>query len=507
MVAAALGAYARWKWKALERASADPAASQRQVLRRLLTRAADTRWGRQYGYRDIRTIDDYRTRVPLTPYEQAAPLWHQAFEGKSDLAWPGLVPYFAQSSGTTAHNKYIPVTREAIRSNMRAGAFLLAAMIRRGGGQRLLRGKFLYLGGPTTLRQRGPCLYGDASGITSRHIPRFARRNHLPESDIACLTDWEQKIDRLVERHLRSPIAAVSACPSWAALLFKRMLLAAGGSGGETTIGQLWPELSFFVSYGMAFDPYRRAYAEFIGRPIEYVDTYSSSEGGMTAIQEEAGGPLRLLVDNGAFYEFIPAERAGEANPPRLHVGEVEVGREYALALSTNGGIWACPLGDVVRFESLVPPMIRVVGRTQVSLSAFGEHVTMEMIERAMAAACAAGDAAIADYTVWPRYPSNEHPKPLHRWIVEFTRAPADRDAFAAALDRTLRELSEDYDAHRVNDYGMEPPAVLSVTPGTFYEWMKRKGKLGGQHKVPRVARDPAMGEELLEISSGLRER
>jgi len=288
-------------------------------------------------------------------------------------------------------------------------------------------------------------------------------------------------------------------------MLFKRLLEEARRRGlPAESVGELWPGLKFFVSYGMAFEPYRKAFEQYVARPVECIDTYSSSEAGMTAIQEEPGGPLRLIIDNGVYFEFIPADRADEENPPRLHIGEVETGRDYAVVVSTNGGIWAYPLGDVVRFESVVPPRIVFSGRTKMYLSAFGEHVTLEMIESAVAAACEATSAVVADYTVCPRFPSPDHPVPAHRWLVEFDRPPQDEATFMAAVDDSIRRENEDYDTHRTDDYGMVPPILIPLAKGTFYAWMKQKGKLGGQHKVPRVAPTDEMADELLAISQSL---
>jgi hypothetical protein len=476
----------------------DPAATQRNVLAELLRRAAGTEWGRRFDFADIGSPEQFRARVPVTPYAEQSTHWLGSCQGRRDLCWPGHVRYFAISSGTTAGEKLLPVTADAIRSNLRAGGLLASILARRGGAKALLGGKFLYLGGSTTLRENGRCLYGDASGIVTRHIPKIARRRHLPESDIAALGNWEQKIDRIVERYLAADVAAVSACPSWACMLFRRMRAAAGGAGKP--IGELWPKLAFFVSYGMAFGPYRTAFQQYVGRPLHYVDTYSSSEGGMTAIQAEEGGPMRLIIDNGVFFEFVPANGAAAA-APRLHIGEVEPGVDYSVLLSTNGGIWAYPLGDVVRFVSLRPPRIVFGGRTQVQLSAFGEHVSLDMVENAVASACEKTGAVVADYTVAPRYPSPEQPVPAHCWVIEFDHPPADASAFMAEVDAKLRSFSEDYDVHRTDNYGLQPPVLIPAAMGTFHEWMKRKGKLGGQHKVPRVARTAEMLEELMAIS------
>lgn len=502
----------RRRWRNFEFSCARPVESQLAVLRGLLARAATTEWGRRYGFADIRTPEQYRARVPAAGYEDASASWHKAFDGAADVAWPGHVRYFAMSSGTTAAtdapgagNKYLPVTADAIRSNMRAGGLLMACLAQRGGPRSITDGRFLYLGGSIDLTPRGKCLHGDASGIVARHIPAWVRGRSLPADDIRRVANWQEKIDMIVERYLTANVCALGACPSWAALLFKQMLQTAEAGGlAQRTIGELWPKLRHFISYGMSFQPYRQAFQQYVGRDIHYTSTYSSSEAGMSAIQVEDGGALRLIVDNGVFYEFIPADRAGEADPPRLHLGEVRVGEDYAVLVSTNGGIWAYPVGDVVRFESLSPPRIVFAGRTQLQLSAFGEHVTLGMIEKAVAHACEQTGATVADYTIAPRYPSPESPIPAHRWIVEFDRPPADEAAFIAAADQSIRRENEDYDTHRTGDYGLLAPQLVPVAPRTFYEWMKARNKLGGQHKVPRVAMSATMADELMEISRGL---
>jgi hypothetical protein len=512
VVARVLTAVADRVWRRFEAAGADPETAQARVLADLVRRAANTEWGRQVGLAEVRSPEDFRRRVPIMPYESASPLWHRAFDGGRDVTWPGHVRYFAASSGTTAGNKLIPVTRDAIRSNRRSGMVLAAVLARRGGAGALAGGKFLYMGGCTTLKTRGQCLWGDASGIMARHLPFYARGRRLPTPDIAAIEDWEERIARIVRTSLDADVRAMGACPSWAAILFKELRREAEARGrGPLPVGRLWPGLSHFVSYGMAFEPYRPAFEEYIGRPVDYVDTYSSSEGGMTAIQEEPGGPLRLIVDNGVFFEFVPADVAqppsavttpeGGRATPRLALGEVETGRNYSMVLSTNGGIWAYPLGDVVRFVSLRPPLIAFAGRTQINLSAFGEHVTLEMIETAMAAACHQTGAVVADYTVAPRFPSPDQPRPAHRWLVEFDRPPADAAAFMAAIDSSIRAACEDYEAHRHGDFGLEPPVLVPVPPGTFYAWMKSRGRLGGQNKVPRVVRSAEMAEELLAMA------
>jgi len=475
----------RWAARRIERfdrACRDAVNIQQRILMRLLRRARNTEWGRRYRFSEIRTIEEYRRRVPLIPYENAAPDWHRAWNGARNIAWPGHVKYFAMSSGTTAGNKYLPVTRDALRSNRRAGALLTAFLVRRFGAESLITGKSFYLGGSTTLQRKGVSFSGDASGIMLKNTPVWVRRRILPDPDTAAVSDWEDKIRRIAEQYPGEDVRILSACPSWAILLFHEVRNRTGRPPGE-----VWPNLVCFLSFGMAFEPYRNSFREAFGKPVTVLETYSSSEGGMTAFQDEEGAPMRLIPDNGVFFEFIPAEEMDKASPPRLHIGEVECGRDYALVLTTNGGIWAYPLGDVIRFESLDPPRIRFAGRTRINLNAFGEHVTLEMIEEAVAEACRHCNASVRDYTVVPLFPAPDHPKPVHRWIIEFERPPEDLDAFMHAIDNHLRNRSEDYDTHRKNDFGMAPPECVPAPPGLFYEWMKQRGQLGGQHKVPRV--------------------
>lgn len=510
LLSAVLAMDLRRRWKAFERSCERPVDNQLATLRRLLGRAARTQWGRRFGFTDIRTPEQYRARVPVMGYEQAVDDWHRAFEGATDVTWPGHIRYFAMSSGTTSAgggppnggNKYLPVTVDAIRSNVRAGGILMAALAHKGGAESVLGGRVFYLGGCSELTPQGPCYHGDASGIVSRHIPKWVRGRSLPDDEIRGTADWERKIDLVIQRYLTADVSALGACPSWASMLFKRMLEAADRRGLPKTIGELWPKMRHFMSYGMAFGPYRNAFQRYLGRDVHYTSTYSSSEAGMTSIQVDDDGPQRLIVDNGVYYEFIPARRANDPDAPRLHIGEVNPGEDYAVVVTTNGGIWSYPLGDVVRFASLRPPRIEFVGRTQLQLSAFGEHVDLGLIESAVADACERTGAAVADYTIAPRYPTPDEPIPGHWWIVEFEHEPADESGFMSAVDDHIRRQNEDYDTHRTNDFGMTPPRLIRVRAGTFYEWMQSKGKLGGQHKVPRIVRSPEMAEELLAISN-----
>jgi len=491
----------------VEQALAAPAAAQEQVLLRLVRRAAATEWGRSHGYGRIRSAGDFQRAVPPCPYEAVAPLWHRAFEGARNVAWPGHIRYFALSSGTTAGlAKALPVSREAIRANLRSGATLVGLCERQAAGLDLAGGRTLYLGGSLALEPRGACWQGDASGIMARHLPRLAWRYRLPEPDVAALTDWEARIEAICQRYLASPVRAVAGLPSWTLIFFRRLLDVARERLGRpvAAVGDVWPELRVFIHFGMAFEPYREQFAELVGRPLATVDTYSSSEGGMNAIQSEQGDPsMQLEVDSGAFYEFVPLGELGSPEPARLTLGEVETDVDYAVLLTTCSGIWAYDVGDVVRFTSLRPPKILVSGRTRLALNTFGEHVIQGELEAAVTAACRASGAAVREFTVAPVLATAAEPRGAHLWLIEFEGPAPPLEAFAARLDTTLAEGNLDYKSHRDRDFGMRPPSLVALEPGTFYAWARRHGQLGGQHKIPRIARSAEMVAELQELSRG----
>ena len=479
---------------------AHPAQTQERLLLRMVRRAAGTLWGRTHGYPAIRSVRDFQAAVTPCGYDDIAPLWHRAFDGTRDVTWPGHVRFFALSSGTTAEAaKAIPVTHDAIRANIRSGITLTALCDHQAPHANLAAGKTLYFGGCTQLEPRGPCWQGDSSGIMARHMPRLAWRFRLPEPDVAALADWEAKAEAICNRYRASPVRAIAGLPSWTLLLFRRLIDLAGAS----CVADVWPGLRVFIHFGMAFEPYREQFQQLVGRPIACIDTYSSSEGGLNAIQSEQGDPsMQLELDAGAFYEFVPLAELGSPEPTRLTLDQVELDTPYALLLSTVAGIWAYDVGDVVRFTSLSPPKIIVAGRTRLSLNTFGEHVIQEELERAVTAACEATGVNVVEFTVATVLPTAAEPRGGHLWLVEFPAAPPPTDPFTARLDQSLCDDNLDYRIHRANDYAMLPPRLTVLAPGTFYEWARRRGHLGGQHKIPRVPPSPEMAHELQAISA-----
>jgi hypothetical protein len=502
LLAAALSGYLRRVDGWLRRAAADPRAAQRRTFRRLLRRGADTAFGRRHGFADIRRPEQFARRVPIGDYVSRLEWIERMVAGEADVCWPGRVKVFAQTSGTTAGDKRIPVTRAMMRANRRAALAMFAFYARRGRGRlrRLFDGKLLFLGGSTALtRTDGGALVGDLSGIAARSIRWPISRHYEPGRDLALIDSWEQKVQRVAERVAGRDLRFVTGMPSWVMVLFRRVC-AVRGVGVDGGISAVWPALQLFVHGGVNFAPYRAAFGRFFrdDHPLDFLEVYPASEG-FVGIQAEAGRPgMEVLTDNGLFFEFVPLAQWGRDDAPRLTIEQVEPDVPYSVVLSTCAGLWAYDLGDVVRFVSLRPPRVVFAGRNKHFINAFGENVIGEQVSGAVAAAADRLGARVAEFTAAPRYPDDARPAGAHQLVVEFAGPPPDLEAFAAAADDWLRAANNDYATKRRGDLGMTRAEVTAVPPGTFHAWMKRRGQLGGQHKVPVCANHRDAAEALL---------
>jgi hypothetical protein len=472
------------------------AALQRRTLLRLVRQARHTRFGRDHGFDRIDSVAEYQRRVPLRDYEA---FWSQYWQGPfpllRDVTWPGRVPYFALSSGTTSGTtKYVPVTRQMLASNQRAALTTLALFLADAPGTPLFTGRLFFLGGSTDLQQlaaRPVVRAGDLSGITAVEASPLLRPFTYPPADVALDRDWERKMDRLAREAAGLPITMLSGVPSWLLVLFDRLRRLTGKG-----VAGVWPMLRLVIHGGTRFDPYRGLFRRLLGDGVRLLETYPASEG-FVAAEDPRHDLLRLIPDHGLFFEFVPCDELGKDGPTRHTVAEVEPGVPYAVVLTTCAGLWSYVLGDTVRFERRDPPLLRFTGRTKYFLSAFGEHVISEEVEQAVSAAAAALGVHVVDFHVGPQHPETPDRPGRHRWFVEFADAAPDAARFAAALDAELRRLNEDYDAHRAGDLTMLPPLVTPVRRGGFAGWMRSQGKLGGQHKVPRMDSTGRLTEQL----------
>jgi hypothetical protein len=485
-----------------ELAHLDPVATQERVLRGLIRRAAGTRFGRDYDFASIRSVADFQARVPLRNYDAMwSDYWQAAFPRLGGVSWPGPMRHLALSSGTTTgKTKYLPITRATRRSNARGGFDLLAHHFAARPRSRLFRGKTFMLGGSTALTEEAPGTFsGDLSGIAVKTLPLWARPYVFPKAELALMTDWQEKVERLARQSLDEDIRALTGTPSWVLILLERVR-ALRDARGETG-RPLFSDLELFVHGGVNFAPYRSRFLKlFEGADVDMREAYAASEGFIAGADRGFGEGLRVNLDHGLFFEFISVDELGSANPRRHWIKTAETGVNYALALSSCAGAFGYMLGDTVRLVDRSPPRLLITGRTSYGLSAFGEHLIAEEIESAVAAAASAIGADVTDYSVGAVFPQAGQPRGGHLYVVEFAGTVPNTEAikrFREILDSTLLRLNDDYRAHRAGEFGMLPPDVRAVAPGTFARWMKSRGKLGGQHKVPRVINDRELWNNL----------
>lgn len=480
----------------------DAVATQAAQLLRLVRAARNTRFGVEHGFAAIDGVEAFQRRVPLRRYDEFwTRFWQAGFPRLVDTTWPGRVPYFAVTSGTTTGaSKYIPVTQAMNRANRRAALDLLTHHLANRPRSRVMEGRSFMLGGSTALEALAPGVRsGDLSGIAAQEVPRWARPWYFPPREEALIADWEEKIARLAPMSLEADIRSLSGTPSWLLLFFDR--LAALLPGRPRRIASWYPRLELLAHGGVDFAPYRRQFDQLLeGSGAELREVYPASEGFIAIADHGPGEGMRLIVDGGLFYELVPVEEIAAAEPVRHWLGTAEPGVNYALVLSTCAGLWGYVLGDTVRFVELEPPRILVSGRISYSLSAFGEHLIAEEIEHAIATAATAIDAAVVDYSVGAVHPEEQGARGRHRYFVEFAGAVPEEvrlGRFAEVLDRELTTGNDDYRARRAQGFGMDPPEIRALRPGTFALWMKSRGQLGGQHKVPRIINDAALLDAL----------
>jgi hypothetical protein len=475
-------------------------AVQESTVLALVRRARETEFGLAHDFGRIRSIADYQNRVPISEYAALRPIWLRVLLGAEDLTWPGRPHYWVKTAGTTAGGKILPVTPEALASHRKGGWDAMLMAVERVGAATVLGGSLLFPGGSSALAPIGDGgLIGDLSGLVVRRLPPIIRSRYSPGPAIAAIADWETRIDAVASRAVREDVRLLCGMPSWILVLFDRIARARALGGRPIgTMDECWPHLGVFIHGGVTFDPYRSLFDHWFGRPVERVEVYPASEG-FIGLQTERAGGLTLMLDYGIFYEFIPIEDLGAPDPRRHTVDDVEMDRTYAVALTTPAGLWSYLLGDTVRFVARDPLRLRITGRTRHFANAFGENVIVEEVERAVVAACRRAHAEVVEFTVAPRYPSAAEPRGSHDWLVEFAEPPrCPLEVFTQALDETLMAANADYRAQRTGSVGLVAPRLVELPAGTFYRWMRAEGKLGDQHKVPRVTNDRTLADRLL---------
>lgn len=478
---------------------------QRKQLRQLLSRGTGTEYGGKYGFGSIRSEDEYRKKVPVISYEDLQPYVERLMKGENYLLWPEKIRWFAKSSGTTnAKSKYIPVSREALLGcHYKGGKDLFALYLKDHPKSGLFSGKNVSLGGslhPCPL----PGLYcGDISAIITQNLPFWAESRRTPGKTVSLMDGWDEKLERMARTTIRQDVRSFLGVPSWMMLYLQKAL----EISGKATLREIWPEMELFVHGGVSFGPYRSQYKMLMGEPFFFLETYNASEG-FFGIQDDLSQPdMLLMLDYGVYYEFIPMEEIGSEYPLSLGIEDVQVGKNYALAITTNAGLWRYMIGDTVVFTSKQPYRFKISGRTRHFINTFGEELIVENADKALLKACQETKAEITDYTAAPVFLDSRN-RACHQWLIEFKKAPDDMEAFTLSLDRHLKEINSDYEAKRFNDMLLKSPEIVSLPEGSFLRWLQSKGKMGGQHKIPRLSNQRDFVEEMLRLNSpNLREK
>lgn len=478
--------------RSLDRWSAQGVSAQRRQFEALKKRLAQTRFGREHGITAFTTQAEFRKRIPVRDYEALRPWMEQMIAGTPDVLWPGKPVYLAKTSGTTSGVKYIPITRESMPYHISGARNALLCYIAETGRASWLDGNLIFLSGSPVLEEKNGMLSGRLSGIVNHHVPAYLRRNQMPSWETNCLEDWEEKVDRIAHETRSKPMSLISGIPPWVQMYFDRIL----ELSGKETIREVFPDFELLVYGGVNFEPYRGKMYQTIGSRIPSIETYPASEG-FIAFQDRQSDPsLLMLLDAGIYYEFIPVSEYFSENPVRLGIEDVELGVNYAVIMNTNAGLWGYSIGDTVKFVSRNPYKILVTGRIKHFISAFGEHVIGEEVERAMQEVSNAMNVRTVEFTVAPQV--NPHAGlPYHEWLVEFDVPPADIDAFADRLDQAMQQQNIYY--RDLIAGSILRTLKLSVLPkGSFIAYMKRHGKLGGQNKVPRLSNDRIIADDML---------
>ncbi|CAA0168798.1 GH3 auxin-responsive promoter family protein [Tenacibaculum maritimum] len=475
-----------------------PTDVQQELLFKLIHTAKNTEFGAQYHFSSLRNYTDFSTKVPIQQYESIEPLIERCRKGEQNLFWPTKIKWFAKSSGTTnAKSKYIPVSDEAIEyCHLKAGKDMLCLYINNNNDAQLFTGKGLRLGGSSAIYEDNNSYFGDLSAIIIENMPFWADFSSAPKQETALLSEWETKMEAIIEETIHENITSLVGVPSWMLVLLNRVL----EKTGKNNILEVWPNLEVYFHGGVNFNPYKEQYKKLIPKEdFRYYETYNASEGFFAIQDKNNSDELLLMLDYGIFYEFIPMSEYNGEHSTAIPLAKVTTGINYAIIITTNGGLWRYLIGDTVKFTSTDPYRIKITGRTKHYINAFGEELIIENAEKALDLASKKTNATILDYTVAPIFMSGAK-KGGHEWIIEFNKKPDNLKYFTELLDNALKSINSDYEAKRYNNMTLSMPIVHQAKKGLFYNWLKSKGKLGGQHKIPRLANNRKLIDELLRL-------
>ncbi|MEN8789417.1 MAG: GH3 auxin-responsive promoter family protein [Flavobacteriaceae bacterium] len=476
-----------------------PAEVQQEVLQQLLDLAEDTELGKRYDFGGINNYKTFAERVPVVTYEEMEPIIERTRKGEQNIFWPTSIKWFAKSSGTTnSKSKFIPVSAEALEDcHYKSGKDLLCLYLNNNENSQLFKGKGLRLGGSKELYEDNGTFFGDLSAILIDNMPFWAELSSTPSNRVSLMSEWETKMNAIITESIQENVTSLAGVPSWMLVLLNNVLEVTG----KNDLFEIWENLEVYFHGGVSFNPYREQYERLLPkRNFKYYEIYNASEGFFAIQDRNHAEDLLLMLDYGIFYEFIPMNSYGTEEERVIPLWEVEKGVNYAMVITTNAGLWRYNIGDTVRFTSTDPYRIKVTGRTKHYINAFGEELIIENAEEALRNSCEKTGAEISDYTVAPIYMVGKE-KGAHEWIIEFRKAPDEIEHFTEELDEALKKLNSDYEAKRYNNMTLTRPKIHIAPEKTFYNWLKSKNKLGGQHKIPRLSNDRNYVDELLQMN------
>jgi hypothetical protein len=495
LLSPAISRFARLRLWSIEQWMNNAAETQYDIWQNLIASGQFTEFGREYRFSSIQSLQQYKEQVPVQDYDDLKPYIERMMAGEDNVLWNTPITWFAKSSGTTSDkSKFIPVSEESLKENhYRASKDILSLYYAGRPQSDLLTGKSLVVGGSHQLVELSDDIrYGDLSAVVMQNSPFWTNWIRTPDLSIILMDEWETKIEKLAQSTIHENVTSLVGVPTWLIVILKRVLEITG----KQTIKEVWPSLELYMHGGVSFVPYKAQFQKLIGADINYLEMYNASEGFFAGQDELESDGMLLLCEHGIFYEFMPVEEWDKKHPHTLQLNEVEPGKNYALIITTNGGLWRYVLGDTIQFTSISPFRIKVSGRMKHFINAFGEELIIDNTDKAIAMACGKTGAVVKDYTAAPVYFS-EGTNGTHEWLIAFEKQPPDMNAFIIELDKSLKILNSDYEAKRYKDIALTLPRIIALPPDSFEKWLTSKGKLGGQHKVPRLSNDRQILEEI----------
>lgn len=487
--------FARLRLWQIENWTNHPVAAQRDVLQHLVTSAQYTEFGKKYGFPSLFNLKEFKKRVPVSDYDTLKPFIERMMQGEENVLWNEPVYWFAKSSGTSNDkSKFIPVSNESLQDNhFKANKDVLTNYYKNFPSSDLLTGKGLVVGGSHQISKLNDEIqYGDLSAVLMQNSPFWGQWLRTPELSIALLDEWEEKIEKLAQVTANENVTSLAGVPTWTLILLKRIL----EIKNKKNIGEVWPNLELYIHGGVSFVPYREQFEKIIGKKINYLEVYNASEGFFAAQEKPEDDGMTLFTEHGVFYEFMPVDEYGKEDPKTVGLNEVQLHKNYAPVISTTGGLWRYLVGDTIQFTSINPYRIKVSGRLKHYINTFGEEVIVDNSDHAIAIASEKTNAVVNDYTAAPVYFS-EGSNGAHEWLIEFENAPENLEQFCIELDTALKNINSDYEAKRHKSIALRLPIVQSLPKGVFNKWLQSKGKMGGQHKVPRLSNERSIIEEI----------